>query len=480
MQSPPLDATAKRWILILCCLAQFMVVLDVSVVNVALPAIRQDLGFSVVDLQWVVNAYTLTFAGFLLLGGRAADLLGHKRIFIAGLALFAVASLAGGLSQGQGQLIVARGLQGLGGAVVAPATLSILTRTFTEGIERNKALAAWGAMGAAGGAAGALIGGILTDALGWQWILFINVPIGVVAVLAARRFIAESPRAVGERHYDALGALTVTAGLISLTFGIVRTDQYGWASAQTLGPMAAGLALLAAFLVVEGRFSPRPLMPLRVFAVRSVAVANVVVFFLGCAVFAMWYFASLYLQQVLGFSPIEAGVAFLPMTVAIASASTVAGRLTNRVGPGRVLAVGMGLIAVGMTGFSFVRATGGYWSDVFAPSIVTAAGIGLSFVPVTIAGVAGVKREEAGLASGLINTSRQFGGSLGLAVLATIASSHTAALAHGGTATAAAVTGGFSLAFLVGAGFAAAGAVAAGVGLGRIRRPEPEPAPQRA
>src|SRR4051794_33992338 len=264
-----------------------MVILDVSVVNVALPSIRGDLGFSAVDLQWVVNAYTITFAGFLLLGGRAADLLGHKKVLVAGLLLFAAASLAGGLSQSQGQLIVARGLQGLGGAVVAPATLSILTTTFTEGIERNRALSAWGAMGAAGGAAGALIGGILTDALGWQWILFINVPIGVAAVLAARRFITESPRAAGERHYDALGALMVTAGLIVLTFGIVRTDQYGWGSAQTLGPMAAGLALLAAFLVVEGRFSPRPLMPLRVFRVRSVAVANVVVFFLGCAVFAM-------------------------------------------------------------------------------------------------------------------------------------------------------------------------------------------------
>jgi EmrB/QacA subfamily drug resistance transporter len=473
VQSP--TAAAKRWILILCCLAQFMVVLDVSVVNVALPAIRNDLGFSVVDLQWVVNAYTLTFAGFLLLGGRAADLLGHKRIFIAGLALFAVASLVGGLSQGQEQLIVARGLQGLGGAVVAPATLSILTRTFAEGFERNRALAAWGAMGAAGGAAGALVGGVLTDALGWQWILFINVPIGLVAVLAARRFIAESAAAVGERHYDALGAVTVTAGLIVLTYGIVRTDQAGWSSLQTLGPMAAGLAFLAVFLVVEGRFSPRPLMPLHIFAVRSVAVANVAVFFLGCAVFAMWYFASLYLQQVLGFSPIEAGVAFLPMTVAIATASTLAGRLSNRFGPGPVLTAGMALIALGMVGFSFVRADGGYWSDVFAPSIVTAAGIGLSFVPVTIAGVAGVRREEAGLASGLINTSRQFGGSLGLAVLATIASSHT----HG-EQTAAAVTSGFSLAFLVGAGFAAAGALAAGAGLARIPRREPEPAPQRA
>src|SRR5690242_1250696 len=455
-----------------------MVILDVSVVNVALPSIRDDLGFSVVDLQWVVNAYTITFAGFLLLGGRAADLLGHKKVLLAGLLLFAAASLAGGLSQGQGQLIVARAFQGLGGAVVAPATLSILTTTFTEGAERNRALSVWGAMGAAGGAAGALIGGVLTDVLGWQWPLFINVPIGLVAVLAARRFIAESAPLAGERHYEALGALTVTAGLIVLTFGIVRTDQFGWGAAQTLVPMAVGLVLLAAFLVVEARFSPRPLMPLHVFAVRSVAVANIVVFFLGCAVFAMWYFASLYLQQVLGFSPIEAGVAFLPMTAAIATASTFAGRLSGRLGPGRVLTAGMTLIALGMVGFSFVRAGGGYWSDVFAPSIVTATRIGFSFVPITIAGVAGVRRDEAGLASGLINTSRQFGGSLGLAILATIASSYTAA--HGGAASAAAVTSGFSVAFLVGAGFAAAGALAAGLGLGRIPRAEPEPVPQRA
>src|SRR4051812_16091154 len=262
----------RNWTLFLCCLAQFMVILDVSVVNVALPSIRNDLGFSAVDLQWVVNAYTLTFAGFLLLGGRAADLLGHRRVFVAGLLLFALASLAGGLAAGQGQLVVARAAQGLGGAVVAPATLSILTTTFREGAERNRALALWGAMGAAGGAAGALVGGVLTDVLGWQWILFINVPIGIGAALAAQRTITESTRTgAGERHYDAAGALTVTAGLVILTFGIVRTDQDGWGSLATLGPMVAGLALLAVFLVIEGRFSPRPLMPLRIFAVRSVS-----------------------------------------------------------------------------------------------------------------------------------------------------------------------------------------------------------------
>src|SRR4051795_6267498 len=352
VQSPA--AVTKRWTLVLCCLAQSMVILDVSVVNVALPSIRGDLGFSVVDLQWVVNAYTITFAGFLLLGGRAADLLGHKKVLLAGLLLFAAASLAGGLSQGQGQLIVARAFQGLGGAVVAPATLSVLTTTFTEGAERNRALSLWGAMGAAGGAAGALVGGVLTDVLGWQWILFINVPIGIVAVIAARRFIVERTREAGRRHYDVLGAATVTSGLMILTYGIVGTDQHGWGSATTLVPMAVGLLLLAAFLLVEGRFSPRPLMPLRVFAVRSLSLANVVVFFLGCAVFAMWYFASLYLQQVLGFSPIETGVAFLPMTAAIAAASTVAGRLSSRVGPGLVLTGGMTLIALGMAGFAFI------------------------------------------------------------------------------------------------------------------------------
>ena len=330
------DDVTKRWTLILCCLAQFMVILDVSVVNVALPSIRNDLGFSAVDLQWVVNAYTITFAGFLLLGGRAADLLGHKRVLLFGLLLFAAASLAGGLSQGQGQLIVARAFQGLGGAVVAPATLSVLTTTFTEGAERNRALSVWGAMGAAGGAAGALVGGVLTDVLGWQWILFINVPIGLVAVLAGRRFIVEHARSeAGERHYDALGAITVTAGLMLLTFGIVSTDDHGWGSAQALVPMAIGLALLGVFLAIEGRFSPRPLMPLRMFGVRSLSAANIVVFFLGCAVFAMWYFVSLYLQQVLGYSPIKTGVAFLPMTAAIAAGLDLRGPAVEPRRPGQ-------------------------------------------------------------------------------------------------------------------------------------------------
>src|SRR3954451_13667706 len=268
-----------------------MVILDISVVNVALPSIRKDLGFSAVDLQWVVNAYTLTFAGFLLLGGRAADLLRRRRVFVAGLALFSLASLAGGLSTTQGMLIAARGAQGLGGAIVAPATLSILTTTFAEGHDRNRALSAWGAMGGAGGAAGALLGGLLTQALGWEWIFFFNVPIGVAIALGAQRFVDEGRPAVTQRrHFDLAGAITVTAGLVVLVYGIVRTDVNGWGSAETLATMGAGLALIAVFLFIEGRVSRRPLVPLQIFSSRMLAGANVVVFMLGASVFAMWYF----------------------------------------------------------------------------------------------------------------------------------------------------------------------------------------------
>jgi len=468
----------NRWILTLCCLAQFMVVLDVSVVNVALPSIRNDLGFSSVDLQWIINAYTLTFAGFLLLGGRAADLLGHRRVFIAGLLLFALASLAGGLSHSQLALIIARAVQGIGGAVVAPVTLSILTTSFAEGRERNRALGLWGAMGGAGGAAGGLLGGVLTEVLGWQSILFINVPIALAIVLGARRFIlAGKPSAAQGRHYDLAGALSVTVGLVLVTFAIVRTNVNGWGSAATLAVMAGGIVVLGGFLVIEGRLARRPLVPLKIFASRTLSAANVVVFFLGSAVFAMWYFVSLYLQQVLGFSAIQAGVAFLPMTLAIIGASTLAGRLVARFGAGAVLSVGMTLIGVGMLLFSPLRTHGSYVGDVLLPSVLTALGIGLSFVPVTIAATTGVERSDAGLASGLVNTSRQFGGSLGLAILATVASQRTASVAHGGQVTAGALTAGFHVAFLVGGAFALAGALTAGAALTRRglggRRPLP-------
>jgi EmrB/QacA subfamily drug resistance transporter len=459
-----------RWILTLCCLAQFMVILDVSVVNVALPSIRRDLGFSAVDLQWIVNAYTLTFAGFLLLGGRAADLLGHRRVFVAGLALFAIASLAGALSGDQLTLELARGAQGLGGAVVAPVTLSILTTNFPEGPERRRAMGAWGAMGGAGGTAGVLLGGILTDVFGWQSILLINVPIGLAIALAALRFVPRvAPGPAAERHYDALGAIVVTAGLIILTYAIVRTDVQGWGSAPTLLTGGLGVALLAAFLVIEGRLAPRPLVPLHIFESRTLSAANIVVFFLGAAVFAMWYFLSLYLQQVLGLSPIRAGLAFLPMTLALILAATQVGRITQRFGARAVLAFSMALIAVGMALLADVRPNGSYAVDVLGPGVLTAFGLGLAFVAVTVTAMMGVAPGQAGLASGLVNTSRQFGGSLGLAVLATVASQTTSG--HGR----AALTSGFHHAFLLGAAFAAVGAVVAAVGL-RPGGEMPEPA----
>jgi EmrB/QacA subfamily drug resistance transporter len=457
--SPAAAARHKSLILTLCCLAQFMVILDVSIVNVALPSIRHDLGFSATGLQWVVNAYTLTFAGFLLLGGRAADLIGRREVFAGGLLLFALASLLGGIAQTEGQLVAARAVQGLGGAVVAPATLSILTTTFTEGGERNKALGLWGAMGGVGGATGALLGGILTQELTWRWILLINVPIGIVVALAGLRVVTRGRRDVGAaRSFDLSGALTVTAGLVVLTYGIVETDVHGWGSARTLVTLALGLALLATFALIEGRLAQAPLVPLRIFRNRPVTAANLVVFCMGAAAFAMWYFLSLYLQEVLRFDPIEAGLAFLPMTGAIIATSQLASRLTGRFGAGVVLSFGMVLLALGMLGLSRISAGGSFVADVLGPSIVTAVGLGCSFVSVTIAATTGVRGPEAGLASGLVNTFRQVGGSIGLALLATVATQRTSALT-GTVSTAVAQTEGFQRAFLVGAAFAVAGAV---------------------
>jgi EmrB/QacA subfamily drug resistance transporter len=463
------DARRRTLTLVLCCLAQFMVILDVSIVNVALPSISADLGFTPASLAWVVNAYTLAFTGFLLLGGRAADLLGRREVFAGGLALFALASLAGGLAQSELALVVARAAQGLGGAVVAPATLSILTTGFPEGRERNRALGYWGAMGAVGGASGALLGGVLTETLNWRWILIINVPIGLLGALAALRVVRTGRRDAGAtRQFDLAGALTVTCGLVVLTYGIVQSESHGWASARTLLTLAGGAALLAVFLVVEGRLATRPLVPLRIFASRALSGANVVVFCLGGSVFAMWYFVSLYLQQVLGYSPIEAGVAFLPMPITIAAVTQAATRLTSRYGPGPVLAVGMALIAAGMLLFARIAPDGDYLSDVLGPALLCSAGIGFSFVPVTIAATTGVHRTEAGLASGLVNTSRQMGGSLGLALLATVATQRTAGLA-GDVSQLEALTEGFQRAFAVGAAIALTGALVSAFVLGPAR-----------
>jgi EmrB/QacA subfamily drug resistance transporter len=455
-------------ILALACLAQFMVILDVSVVNVALPAIRSALHFSEQDLQWVVNAYTVTFAGFLLLGGRAADLLGRRRVFVSGLVLFALASLAGGLAGSQAMLIAARAAQGLGGAIVAPASLSILTTTFEEGAARNRAVGIWGAMGGAGGAAGVLLGGVLTDLLSWRWILFINLPIGLIAALLAARYIPEGRERAGTRSFDLAGAVAATLGLSVLVLGIVRTDVAGWGAPSTLALMGGGLALLAVFVAVEGRFARSPLMPLRIYSSRTLSAANIVVLLVGAASFAMWFFLSLYLQQVLGYSPLRAGFAFLPMTLCIVAGSTLASRAVTRVGPKPMLVAGMVLQAAGLALFTQISPAGSYLGDVLVPSLLVAVGIGFAFVPVTIAAVTGVSSSEAGLASGLVNTSRLVGGALGLAILAALATSRTNGDAHHAATIHAALTSGFVLAFAVAAAFAAAGAVIALVGLPRV------------
>jgi EmrB/QacA subfamily drug resistance transporter len=462
-----------RATLLLSCLAQFMVILDVSVVNVALPAIRGGLHFSEVDLQWVVNAYTVTFAGFLLLGGRAADLLGRRRVFVAGLVLFAVASLAGGISNSQDVLIAARAVQGLGGAIIAPASLSILTTTFPEGAERNRAVGIWGAMGGAGGAAGVLLGGVITDLLSWRWILFINVPIGLLAAFAAQRFISESKRPMSSRDFDLTGALTATIGLSLLVLGIVRTDQTGWGSAPTLAIIAAGIVLLAVFVLVEGRFARAPLMPLRIWRSRTLSAANVVVLLVGGSTFAMWFFVSLYLQQVLGYSPIRAGLAFLPMTLCIVAGSTIASRTVARVGAKPLLVGGMAGMTLGLVLFTRITTHGDYVADVLVPGMLVGIGMGFAFVPATISAVAGVAPAEAGLASGLVNTSRLFGGALGLAVLAAIATSHTNSQLAAGASAHAALTSGFTLAFGIAAAFALIGGFVAAFGLPAVpaRRP---------
>jgi EmrB/QacA subfamily drug resistance transporter len=470
-----------RATLLLSCLAQFMVILDVSVVNVALPAIRHGLGFSEVDLQWVVNAYTVTFAGFLLLGGRAADLLGRRRVFVAGLAMFALASLAGGFADSQGLLIAARAVQGLGGAVIAPASLSILTTTFAEGAARNRAVGIWGAMGGAGGAAGVLLGGVVTDLLSWRWILFINVPIGLLAAVAAQRLLQESRSTGRAQEFDLRGALTATIGLSLLVLGIVRTDQTGWGDTSTLALIVSGLIVLGAFVVIEGRFARAPLMPLRIYRSRTLSAANVIVLLVGGASFGMWFFVSLYLQQVHGYSPIRAGLSFLPMTLCIVAGSTAASRLVGRVGPKPVLIAGMVSLTVGLFWFTDISVTGTYLGAMLVPSLLTALGIGLAFVPATISAVAGVAPHEAGLASGLVNTARLFGGALGLAILAAIATSRTNAdLRHAGTTAHAALVSGFQLAFVVSAAFALVGTLVVAFGLPRLPAREPAPARQLA
>jgi len=461
------------------CLAQFMVILDISIVNVALPEIHDSLGFSQTGLQWVVNAYTLAFAGFLMLGGRACDLLGRRPVFLIGTALFALASLGCAVADSQTLLLVARAIQGLGAAIISPASLAILTASFREGRERNRALGIWGAMAGLGGSAGALLGGILTQSFGWEAIFFINVPIGVAVVTAARSLLPRGQVLAEERHFDVAGAVLISGGLGTLVFGVVRTDTLSWGSPGVLGPILAGLTMLALFALVEGRIARDPLIPLRVFRMPLLRAANLIIALLFAGIFAMWFFVSLYLQQVHHDDALEAGIAFLPMTLSIAGASTLAPRFVARFGVRRVLMAGMSAAALGLLWLSGVGAETSYWAGVLPGGVLATLGAGSSMVPATILAVRGVPQQESGLASGVLNTSRLAGGTLGLAALTTIATSQTHSELLTGTASGVALTDGYQVAFQLGAACCLLGAIAAATLLRRGSvgaAGEPEPA----
>jgi EmrB/QacA subfamily drug resistance transporter len=452
----PSRVETNRWIvLVVVCLAQFMVVLDATIVNVALPSIQHGLGFAPADLQWVINAYTLVFGGFLLLGGRAADLAGRKRLFMAGIGVFTFASLLNGLAVSSTMLVAGRALQGLGAALVSPAALSIITTTFTSPAERTKALGVWSAIAAGGGAFGLLLGGILTDALSWEWIFFVNVPVGLAALVAAARSVPESRVEGAHRSFDLAGAVTVTSGLIVLVYAIVKAQEFGWGSGRTLGLAAVALALLGTFVAIERR-SRAPLVRLSIFRVRSISAANIVMLLVASGMFAMFFFASIYVQEVLGYSPLKAGLAFLPMTAAIVVGAGLAQSLVRRVGVRAVAIGGIALAAAGMAMLTGVPVHGSYAGDLLPGLLPMALGMGLTFVPITLLGTGNVGAEDAGLASGLFNTSQQVGGALGLAILSTLAANATAGSAG---SPAAALVDGYQVAFGAAAAMLAAGAV---------------------
>ena len=460
----------RKWLaLALLSAVQFMVVLDIAIVNVALPSIKDDLGFSQENLQWVISAYALVFGGFLLLGGRASDLLGRRRLFLVALVVFTVASLLAGLAWSEASLIGARALQGLGAAIITPAALSILSTTFVEGRERNIALGVWGAVGGFGAAAGVLMGGILTDALSWEWIFFVNVPVGLVAFALTPLLLAES-RDAHVRRFDVPGAVLVTGGLSALVYAITQAGQDGWLAGETLGFFAASVALLVGFVAWEQRHS-EPLMRFGILRIRTVSGANVAGFIMGTAMFAMFLMLTLYMQQVLGYSAMKTGVAYLAVAGTAIVWSAVAAQLVTRVGVKPVLVFGMTALTAGLVYFTQVSVGGSYLGDLLPGFLLIAVGIGFSFVPISIAALAGVQNAEAGLASGLINTSQQIGGALGIAALSTIATSQTNDAVAAGTALPVALVDGFTAAFLVGVAIAGLGIIAA---LTLIRRDELE------
>ncbi|MGZ4294319.1 MAG: MFS transporter [Solirubrobacteraceae bacterium] len=468
----------NRWlVLVIACMAQFMVVLDATVVNIALPSVQRALHFSPANLQWVVNGYTLIFGGFLLLGGRAADLIGRKRLFVAGVLLFSVASLVNGFAQSSGMLIAGRALQGLGGALVSPAALAIITTTFTDGEERTKALGVWSAIAASGAAVGLLMGGILTDIASWRWVFFVNVPVGVITVLMALRYVAESRVEVERRSFDLLGAVAVTGGLVVLVYAIVKAQSFGWGSPRTIGLGAAAVALLAGFVWIESR-SAAPLMRLNIFRIRALAVADSVLLLVASGMFGMFFFASLYVQEILGYSPLRAGLAFLPVTAGIMIGAAVAQQLIKRVGVRNVSMAGIALAAAGMFVLTQVPVHGSYVGNLLVGLLPMSLGMGLTFVPITLLGTSGVREEDAGLASGMFNTSQQVGGSLGLAILSTLAASQTARVLQGTSPAAvlAARVSGYHVAFLAAGIMLAAGAVILAVALRRTHMREVEAA----
>ena len=445
----------KWFALALLCAVQFMVVLDVAIVNVALPSIQLDLGFSQENLQWVISAYALVFGGFLLLGGRLADILGRRGVFMAGLVVFSIGSLLCGLAWSEASLIGARALQGLGAAAITPSALSILTTMFTEGRERNVALGAWGAVGGFGAAAGVLMGGILTDLLSWEWIFFVNVPIGLLGLVLAPILLGESKDAHGQSH-DVPGAALVTSGLVLLVLGITQGRQWEWTSTRTIGVFAAAIVLLAAFALWERR-QRDPLVPFSIFKVQTLTAANVAGLIMGTALFSMFLMLTLYMQQVLEFSPLKAGVGYLAVAGTAVIWANVAAQVVNRVGVKPTLTFGMSMLTGGLLYFTQVSVDGSYWADLFPGFLILGVAIPFAFVPITIAALAGTKPEEAGLASGLINTSQQIGGALGIALLSTVAVSTTDDKLANGTALPAALTDGFVNAFWAGAAIAFAG-----------------------
>jgi EmrB/QacA subfamily drug resistance transporter len=451
--------STNRWLVLsIVAIAQFMVVLDATITNVALPSIQASLHFSGADLQWVINAYTLLFGGFLLLGGRAGDLFGRQRLFIAGLVLFTGASLVNGLATSSTMLIVGRAAQGLGAALVSPAVLSIMLTTFAEGRERARALAVFAAIATGGGATGLILGGLLTDTLSWRWVFYINLPVGILAFIAALRFVPNSRAERRPESTDVAGAVAVTGGLLLLVYDIVKAQQYGWTSGRTLGLAAAAAALLASFVVIELR-SRAPLVNLSIFRKRSLTVANVSMMLFASGLFSTFYFTTLYLQNIHGDSPLLTGVSLLPFPVAIAIASVLAQSLLRRVGVRPILFTGLGVAAAGLFWLSGLPVGSSYFADVFPAITVMAFGIGFTFSPLILIATTGVSADEAGLASGLVNTSQQVGGALGLAVLASLAAGRTDGALAASVGHAQALVDGYTRAYMVAGALAIAGLV---------------------